>query len=393
MNSVMRTRRDSTARLLPLPPASRSRVALGLVAAAAVGRFELQTCLACGAVQYPPREACHRCLAVRLAWRAQPDGGELLARTTLSHSNEPYFQQRLPWSIGLVRLDCGPSVVAHLHGRVISAGMPVRVSLCLDRAGCAVLVAFPFEEVIDLAGDRQLSQLSCDPKSRTVLVTNATSEAGRAVVHALCAAGARTVWAGSAGNAASFPSLGNVVPVSLDVTHDASVASAAASIGSDVDILINTAERGPDAARVAGLEGARLDMETYYFGLMRLAREFAARMLTRNANGELRAIAWVNLLSIHALASSPARESFAAAEAAAHSLSQSLRAQMLNAGIRVINVFAGPTEQGARTLAEEMVTALRNGTEDVYAGEVARDLFARWRENPKGLERELTAAG
>jgi hypothetical protein len=40
-----------------------------------------------------------------------------------------------------------------------------------------------------------------------------------------------------------------------------------------------------------------------------------------------------------------------------------------------------------------MVTALRNGTEDVYAGEVARDLFARWRENPKGLERELTAAG
>ena len=83
-----------TAAATLLPPAARSRVALGLTAAAALGRFELQTCLECGAVQYPPREACHRCLSVKLQWRQQPYTGELLARTILFHSNEPYFRER-----------------------------------------------------------------------------------------------------------------------------------------------------------------------------------------------------------------------------------------------------------------------------------------------------------
>ena len=41
-----------------LPPNARGRVALGLTAAAALGRFELQVCKECATVQYPPREAC-----------------------------------------------------------------------------------------------------------------------------------------------------------------------------------------------------------------------------------------------------------------------------------------------------------------------------------------------
>ncbi len=58
-NPVLRTR------LPTLPPGQRGRVALGMTAAAAEGRFELQQCDDCGAVQYPPREACHRCLSPR----------------------------------------------------------------------------------------------------------------------------------------------------------------------------------------------------------------------------------------------------------------------------------------------------------------------------------------
>ena len=52
-NPVLRTPQ------INLPPAARGRVALGLTAAAAEGRFALQVCADCGAVQYPPREACH----------------------------------------------------------------------------------------------------------------------------------------------------------------------------------------------------------------------------------------------------------------------------------------------------------------------------------------------
>ncbi len=56
-------------RMPTLPPGGRSRAALGLTAAAAEGGFALQVCADCAAVQYPPREACHRCLSVKLRWR------------------------------------------------------------------------------------------------------------------------------------------------------------------------------------------------------------------------------------------------------------------------------------------------------------------------------------
>src|ERR671923_2700019 len=114
-NPVLRTR------LPTLPPAARSRVALGLTAAAALGRFELQQCGDCGTVQYPPREACQNCLSIRLAWKPQSPEGELLAATVLHHSNDLFFRERLPWRLGLVHLASGPTIVAHLHADVSAA--------------------------------------------------------------------------------------------------------------------------------------------------------------------------------------------------------------------------------------------------------------------------------
>src|SRR3954465_13884951 len=93
-NPVLRTR------LPTLPPGSRSRVALGLTAAAAQGRFELQECRECGRVQYPPREACENCLSIKLAWRRQSGEGELLAATTLNHSNDLFFPARPALQVG-----------------------------------------------------------------------------------------------------------------------------------------------------------------------------------------------------------------------------------------------------------------------------------------------------
>ena len=77
-NPLLRTR------LPTLPPGQRGRVALGMTAAAAEGRFELQVCDDCSAVQYPPREACHRCLSPDPKWREQSGEGELLSQTLLS---------------------------------------------------------------------------------------------------------------------------------------------------------------------------------------------------------------------------------------------------------------------------------------------------------------------
>jgi hypothetical protein len=79
-------------RVPTLPPDRRSRTALGLVRAAAIGRFELQCCAACGTVQYPPREACVACLSDALEWRETDPAGDLLADTVVHHSQELYFR-------------------------------------------------------------------------------------------------------------------------------------------------------------------------------------------------------------------------------------------------------------------------------------------------------------
>ncbi len=191
-NPVLRTRVPT------LPPGTRSRVALGLTAAAAHGRFELQVCRDCARVQYPPREACHACLSHRLDWRAQDGAGDLITETMLRHSQELFFRERMPWRLGMIKLDCGPVVVAHLHGDCPPAPARVRVRASLDRAGQAALIAIPEKDTPNMADDRQLREMTCDPKFRKVLITDAKTALGQALVEAVVAAGADLVWAGYA---------------------------------------------------------------------------------------------------------------------------------------------------------------------------------------------------
>jgi NAD(P)-dependent dehydrogenase (short-subunit alcohol dehydrogenase family)/uncharacterized OB-fold protein len=403
-NPILRTR------LPTVPPAGRSRVALGLTAAAARGVFALQVCRNCGAVQYPPREACHACLGDRLDWRAQDGAGELLADTIVHHSQELYFRERGLWRLGLVRLDAGPSVVTHLHGDCAAAPTRVRVSSALDRAGQAVLIAVPEQESRSMTEDRQLREMTCDPRSRKILVTDGKSAVGCAIVEQLAAAGADIIWVGQAEPWKQFPgfdavrALPQVALMPLDVTDGQSVKELAGEIGGKVDILVNTAEHhrafGIEARK--GLDAARAEMDVNYFGLLRLAQAFGPVLRARAADGRASAIAWVNLLSIFALSNFPLHGTFSASKAAAYSLSQCLRAEMQPSGIRVINLFPGPVDDewnqlilppklSPPALAAALVKALREGVEDVYPGDIAQDWLARWRDDPKVLERELAS--
>jgi NAD(P)-dependent dehydrogenase (short-subunit alcohol dehydrogenase family)/uncharacterized OB-fold protein len=421
-NPLVRTRQ------LNLPPGARGRVAMGLTAAASEGRFELQVCEACSAVQYPPREACLRCLSSQLKWRAQSGEGALLATTTLHHSNDLFFRERLPWRLGLVHLDAGPTVMVHLHGDVVEvreageaptrtddkdAPTRVRVAARLDRAGQAVLIAFPFQGSADMADDKMLREMTSDPKFRKVLVTDGKTELGQAIVRALVRAGADIVWVGHAepwkkagSGLDDIAALPQVTLVPLDLTNGRSVAELAGEIGGKVDIVINNAEvhRSYGIGARRGTDVAKAEMDINYFGLLRLAQEFGPALKGRSADGETGATAWVNLLSIYALSNFPPHGTFSASKAAAHSLAQCLRAELRPVGIRVINLFPGPIDDewneqmpapklSVQALAAAIVKALRDGVEDVYPGDVAQEWRERWRDNPKVLERELAAGG
>ncbi len=391
-----------------LPPWRRSRVALGLTAAAALGRFELQRCDDCLRVQYPPREMCDGCLSSALRWVLQEGRGELLASTQVEHSADLYFREHLPWRVGLVKLFSGPTVVAHLHGDIGTAGAVVRVIARLDRAGRGVLIAVPEQDVANMADDKQLREMSCDPKFRCVLVTDGTSPVGQALVRALIGAGAKRIWVGHAepwkdtAVLKALTDLEQVTLVPLDLTDARSVTELAGSIGGRVDILINSCEvhRAHSIASRKGIDVAKLEMDVNYFGLLRLAQAFAPAMKARAADGEDSAVAWVNLLSVFALSSFPEQGTFSASKAAAYSLSQALRADLQANAIRVVNVFPGPIDDewnqllpppklAPQRLARDIVGALCEGVEDVYPGDVAQEYLQRWLENPKVLEREL----
>ena len=404
-------------RLPLLPPVARSRVALALTAAAALGRFELQVCRDCSTVQYPPREACHCCLSARLDWKLQSGEGELISATTLYHSHSEFFRERLPWRLGMVRLDSGPTVIAHLPGEVPAAPTRVRVGVRLDRAGLAALIAFPPEATSAIASTI-MTEMTSDPKLRKVLVTDGTTAVGVALARACVATGADTVWVGHAGSSKTaaleeLDGLQRVTLLPLDLASSESVEKAAAEIGAQVDIVINNAEFhgtygvgashgavGTHGVALHGVGTAHAEMDVNYFGLLRLAQEFGPAMRSRAANSASGALAWVNLHSIYALTSLPGHDTFCASKAAAYSLSQCLRAELQPVGIRVVNVFPGPVDAGwgravslpkiaPDALARAIVKALQDGIEDVYPGDVAAEWLARWRENPKVLEREL----
>jgi NAD(P)-dependent dehydrogenase (short-subunit alcohol dehydrogenase family) len=193
-----------------------------------------------------------------------------------------------------------------------------------------------------------------------------------------------------------------VTLVPLDLTDARSVKELGGEIGAKVDILINTAEhhRAYGIGARYGTDVAKAEMEINYFGLLRLAQEFGPVMRSRGADGLNSAVAWVNLLSIFALSNYPQQGTFSASKAAAHSLAQCLRAEMRASGVRVINVYPGPVDDewnqlilppklAPAGLANAIVKALKDGVEDVYPGDVAQDWLARWRDNPKALEREL----
>jgi NAD(P)-dependent dehydrogenase (short-subunit alcohol dehydrogenase family)/uncharacterized OB-fold protein len=400
-NPLARTRRPL------LPPAARSRTAHGLTAAAAEGRFALQVCDDCGTVVYPPRDACPSCLSPRLPFRDIDPHGVLVARTTVRVSTDNYFRERQPWPVGLVKLDAGPPVVAHLHGDVAEGGR-VRLIAALDRSGAAVMMALPDQDTANMGDDPELREFTCDPKFRRVLITDGRSDVGQCLARACAEAGASLVLVGVADpwkpfvGEAALRATAAVEIVPLDLTDSDSVAELAAQNGARIDILINTAAhvRPGGMLHPAGITLAREELELRYLGLIRLAQSFGPVMRARGADGVNAAVAFVNLLSIHAMAAWPAYGIFSSVEAACLSAMQTLRSELRPGGVKVVNVFSGPLETewfqtvpppkvAPAALASAVVAALRSGMEDVFVGDVAQDIRARLAVNPKALEREL----
>ncbi|MDZ5443081.1 SDR family oxidoreductase [Micromonospora sp. 4G57] len=167
---------------------------------------------------------------------------------------------------------------------------------------------------------------------RSALVTGANRGFGRHLAAELAARGA-TVYAG-ARNPDSVD-LPGVTPVRLDITDPDSVAAAAALAG-DVTLLVNNAGISTGADLLdADLATIRLELETHFFGTLSMARAFAPR-IAANGGGTI-----LNILSALSWVTFPGVGAYGAAKAAEWSLTNALRAQLADRGVRVAGLHVG----------------------------------------------------
>jgi NAD(P)-dependent dehydrogenase (short-subunit alcohol dehydrogenase family) len=216
-------------------------------------------------------------------------------------------------------------------------------------------------------------------ENAVALVTGANRGIGLAFTRELLARGARKVYAGARDPASVAPQHGLEV-LRLDVTRPEEVAAAAAR-ASDVTLVVNNA----GVASLGGFlaadseENARRDLETNFFGVLRMSKAFAP-VLAANGGGAL-----LNVLSVASWINSGLIAGYGASKAAAWSLTNSLRNELAAQGTQVLALHMGFVDtdmaraiDAPKTSAEEIVRraldGLGAGVSEVLADERARQV-------------------
>jgi NAD(P)-dependent dehydrogenase (short-subunit alcohol dehydrogenase family) len=212
----------------------------------------------------------------------------------------------------------------------------------------------------------------------TALVTGANRGFGRALAAELIARGA-TVYAGA--RDPSSVDLPGAIPVQLDVTDPASIATAVAVAG-DLTILVNNAGSQPGADLLHSVLGAiRGEFDEHFFGTLAVTRAFAPR-IAANGGGSV-----LNILSALSWLSFPDAGAYCAAKSAAWSMTNALRAQLAPEDIRVAGLHVGYMEtdmvaavnapkSDPAEIARFAIEGLENDLAEILADETSRQVQA-----------------
>jgi NAD(P)-dependent dehydrogenase (short-subunit alcohol dehydrogenase family) len=162
------------------------------------------------------------------------------------------------------------------------------------------------------------------------------------------------------------------------LTKPEEVMAAAAHAG-DVTLIVNNAGRAHPGGFLASdsEDGARRDLETNFFGILRVTKAFAP-ILAANGGG-----AFLNVLSVASWINSGALGPYAASKSAAWSLTNSLRFELAPQKTQVLALHMGFVDtdlargvDAPKTSADEIVKraldALESGLDEVLADERAR---------------------
>lgn len=227
--------------------------------------------------------------------------------------------------------------------------------------------------------------------------TNRQRGIGRAVVRALLARGARTVYA-TARDTSQLADLvregeGRVVPVQLDVTDESAIASLGERFP-EVNLVVNNAGVFGSPAPLGDAAAAALEMRVNYTAPMLITQSFAP-VLAKQASSAV-----VNVNSIASFINFPMGTTYAASKAAAHSLTQAQRRELASAGTLVVGVYPGPTDTdmadairldkaAPSAVADAVLNALESGTEDVYPDPISQSWSQALQTDAKAFEHQV----
>jgi uncharacterized OB-fold protein len=107
----------------------------------AEGKLMGNMCKNCGEYHIPPRQICSKCGSQQLEWR-EFKGRGVLEAVTLNKAPSTSFKARGPFSVGIVRLDEGPSI-SGLLSEEMSIGTRVKFTTIKD--GEKTILAFEAE--------------------------------------------------------------------------------------------------------------------------------------------------------------------------------------------------------------------------------------------------------
>jgi NAD(P)-dependent dehydrogenase (short-subunit alcohol dehydrogenase family) len=218
-----------------------------------------------------------------------------------------------------------------------------------------------------------------DIAQKSILVTGANRGLGRALVEEALRRGAKQVYAGTR-SALQHPDK-RVTPLILDVTNAADIQRVASDVGA-LDVLVNNAGIAlfDDLSDPAFIEK---HMAVNFHGPFKIIHALLPRL--KPSKGAI-----VNVLSLSALAPLPVVPSYSISKAAAHSLTQTLRAYLAGQGVGVHAVMLGPVDTDMtrgfdipkavpEAVARGIFEGLQRGEEDIFPDPVSQAMAEGWR--------------
>jgi NAD(P)-dependent dehydrogenase (short-subunit alcohol dehydrogenase family) len=209
-------------------------------------------------------------------------------------------------------------------------------------------------------------------RDSVVLVTGANRGIGAEFVGQLKERGAAKIYA--AARDAGTVDVRGVEPIELDITNPDQVRAAAKGAG-DVQVLINNAGISTGTSLLTGdLASIGREMETNFYGPLLMTRAFAP-ILGANGGGAI-----LNVVSALSWFTVPGAGAYSASKAAAWSLTDATRIELMAQGTHVVGVHMGLVDtdmakgvEGPKiapaVLASAGLDAIESGRSEVLADE------------------------